>query len=372
MMLETPYYLIDESRLIRNLEKIKYLKENFGVKSVFALKCFSAWTVFELMQQYMDGTTSSSLYEARLGYEKFSGEVHAYSVAFSVEDINELKNYSNKIIFNSISQLKAFHDEVKHIDLGLRINPQLSYANYKLSDPARRYSRLGVTDYNAILEALSKINGIMFHYNCENADFESYSSMLDTISNTYADLLFQLDWVSLGGGISFTSEDYPLDQFGQKLKELSHSFNLQVYLEPGEAAVTHSTCLVTRILDIVHNEIDIAIVDTSAESHMSDLLIYRTEAEIEEADGQGLNQGQHRYMIAGKSCLAGDIFGMFNFRSKLHIGDMIHFADVGGYTMVKTNWFNGLKMPSIVIKRLNGSYEVVRTFDYDDFKSNSS
>jgi carboxynorspermidine decarboxylase len=371
-MLETPYYLIDESRLRKNLEKIKYLRENFGAKSVLALKCFSTWAVFELMQQYMDGTTSSSLYEARLGHEKFAGEVHAYSVAFSVEDINELKNYSNKIIFNSISQLNAFHNEVKHLELGLRINPQLSYSDYDLADPAKKYSRLGVMDYNAIPEILNKINGIMFHYNCENADFDRYSLMLDTISNTYADLLFQLDWVSLGGGISFTLEDYPLDKFGQKLKEFSRSFNLQVYLEPGEAAITDSTHLVAKVLDIVHNEIDIAVVDSSIEAHMLDLLVYRAEAEIEEADGQDLNQGQYRYMIAGKSCLAGDIFGIFNFKSKLNVGDIIHFADAGGYTMVKTNWFNGLKMPSIVVKRLNGSYDIVRTFDYDDFKNNLS
>jgi carboxynorspermidine decarboxylase len=320
----------------------------------------------------MDGTTSSSLYEARLGSEKFGGEVHAYSVAFSVEDINELKKYSNKIIFNSISQLTTFHDDVKHLELGLRINPQISYSDYELADPARRYSRLGVTGYNAILEVLNKINGIMFHYNCENADFDSYSSMLDTISNTYADLLFQLDWVSLGGGVYFTLEDYPLDQFGQKLKEFSDSFNLQIYLEPGEAAITNSTCLVTKVLDIVSNEIEIAIIDSSIEAHMLDLLVYRAEAEIEEAEGQDLNQGIHRYMIAGKSCLAGDIFGTFNFNSKLKVGDIIQMADAGGYTMVKKNWFNGLKMPSIVVKRLNGSYDVVRTFDYNDFKNNLS
>jgi carboxynorspermidine decarboxylase len=372
MILETPCYLIDENKLLKNLEKIKYLKENFEVKSVLALKCFSTWSVFNLIRQYLDGTTSSSLYETRLGYEKFGGEVHAYSVAFSVEEINELKNYSNKIIFNSISQLNTFYNEVKHLDLGLRINPQISYSDYELADPARRYSRLGVTDYNAILEVLNKINGVMFHYNCENADFDSYSSMLDTISNTYADLLYQLDWISLGGGVSFTLADYPLDQFGQKLKKLSDSFNLQVYLEPGEATITDSTYLVTKILDIVHNEIDIAIVDSSIEAHMLDLLVYRAEAEIEETDGHNLNKGQYRYIIAGKSCLAGDIFGTFNFKSALNVGDIIHIADAGGYTMVKKNWFNGLKMPSIVIKRLDGSYEVVRTFNYDDFKNNLS
>jgi len=367
MILKTPYYLIDENRLVNNLQKIQSVRELSGAKSVLALKCFSTWAVFDLMQQYLEGTTSSSLYEARLGYEKFGGEVHAYSVAFSGDDIKALKGYSNKIIFNSISQLQAFHDQVSHLDIGLRINPQISFSDYELADPARRYSRLGVTDFNAIHQVLPLINGVMFHYNCENEDFDRYSTMLDTLSETYAELLPQLEWVSLGGGVAFTSEDYPLEKFAQKLKAFSQRFEVQVYLEPGEAAVTESTDLVTTVLDIVHNEIDIAIVDSSIETHMLDLLEYRAEASL-----KGSNQGEYPYMIAGKTCLAGDIFGTFHFKSKLKVGDQITITDAGGYTMVKMNWFNGLKMPSIVVKRLNGTHEVVKTFDYTDFKNNLS
>ncbi len=367
MILKTPYYLIDENRLRHNLLKIQSVKELSGAKSVLALKCFSTWSVFDLMSQYLDGTTSSSLYEARLGHETFHGEVHAYSVAFSAEDIQELKAYSNKIIFNSISQLKAFHDQVSHLDIGLRINPQISFSDYDIADPARRYSRLGVTDYNAIHQVLHLINGVMFHFNCENEDFEAYSAMLDTISETYVELLPQLEWVSLGGGVAFTSENYPLEKFAQKLKAFSQRFEIQVYLEPGDAVVTESTDLVTTVLDIVHNEIDIAIVDSSIGTHMLDLLEYRAEATI-----KGSNQGEYRYMIAGKTCLAGDIFGTFHFKSKLKVGDQITIADAGGYTMVKMNWFNGLKMPTIVVKRLDGIHEIVKTFDYTDFKNNLS
>jgi len=365
MSFETPYYLIDETKLVTNLEKIKLLRESAGAKSVLALKCFSTWSVFDLMCRYMDGTTSSSLYEARLGYETFGKEVHAYSVAFSREDITKLKEYAHKIIFNSISQLQTFYPQVSHLDIGLRLNPKMSYSDYELADPARKYSRLGVTDYQSAFEMVDLINGVMFHYNCENEDFDNFSTLLDSISDTYGDLLFQLDWVSLGGGIYFTLDDYPLEKFSQKLKEFGDYFDIQVYLEPGEAVITDSTSLVTTVLDIVQNEMDIAIVDSSIEAHMLDLLTYQESAEI-----KGASHGKYHYMIAGKSCLAGDIFGNFHFDSPLKVGDKIHIADAGGYTMVKMNWFNGLKMPSIIVKRLNGHYELIKAFSYQDFKEN--
>jgi carboxynorspermidine decarboxylase len=365
MRFKTPCYVIDEQRLLENMEKIQWLRTHAGIKAVLALKCFSTWPAFELIQSYMDGTTSSSLYEARLGYEEFGKEVHAYSVAFSKDDISELKQYANKVIFNSINQLKTFHAELSPLDIGLRINPLISCSDYDLADPARQYSRLGVTDYSSVQEIAPLINGVMFHYNCENRDFDDFSRQLDYISETYRDLLIQLDWVSLGGGIYFTLDDYPLEKLAQKLKAFSEQFSIQVYLEPGEAAITGSASLVSTVLDIVHNEVDIAIVDSSTEAHMLDLLIYQELAEIE-----GSQQGDHRYMIAGKTCLAGDIFGDYHFHEPLQIGDQIHFADAAGYTMVKMNWFNGLKMPSIIIKRLDGHYDMVKTFDYHDFKHN--
>lgn len=368
MHFDTPCYVIDEQRVLKNMQRIQWLRDHAGIKAVLALKCFSTWPAFECMQNYMDGTTSSSLYEARLGYEEFGKEVHVYSVAFSEDEIGDLKQYANKVIFNSIDQLKHFHHDLSSIDLGLRINPGVSYSDYDLADPARQYSRLGVIDYASVLEVAPLINGVMFHYNCENNDFDNFSRQLDYISETYRDLLYQLDWLSLGGGIYFTLDDYPLEQFAEKLKTFSELFSLQVYLEPGEAAITATASLVTTVLDIVHNEVDIAIVDSSIEAHMLDLLIYQESAEIEGIGGDG--EEGHRYMVAGKTCLAGDIFGDFRFKQTLKVGDQIHFADAAGYTMVKMNWFNGLKMPSILIKRLDGEYETVKTFDYQDFKNN--
>jgi carboxynorspermidine decarboxylase len=364
--LQTPYYLIDEKKLLNNMKKIEYVSKNSGAKSVLALKCFSAWAVFPLMRKYMAGTTSSSLYEARLGHEKFGGETHAFSVAYSKDDIDSLKKISDKVIFNSVSQLDLFYNDVKKLKLGLRINPAISYSHFDLADPARKHSRLGVLDKKEVLKALDKISGVMFHYNCENDDFKSFSAMLDKIASKYEEVLKKVGWVSLGGGLYFTKDGYPLDKFCKKLKEFSRKYGVQVYLEPGEAAITKSCELVTTVLDIVKNEKNIAIVDASTEAHMLDLLIYRTPAKIE------AKSGKNEYIIAGRSCLAGDIFGVYKLAGRLKTGSTVKFSDAAGYTMVKKNWFNGVKMPSIAVKRLNGKIEAVRQFGYGDFVKNLS
>lgn len=362
MGLVTPYYLISERKLLKNLKVIEFARKHSGAKFVLALKCFSTWGVFGLMRRYMDGTTSSSEYEARLGKEKFKKEVHAYSVGFSRDEIERVSRYADKVIFNSISQLKMFHRYSKNADVGLRVNPRLSYSHFDLADPARRYSRLGVIDKKSILKVKHLINGMMFHFNCENNDFSNFSSNIDKISCKYGDLLKNMEWVSLGGGIYFTKTGYPLKKFCKKIKGFSDKFGVQVYLEPGESAITQSGELITRVLDVVHNEVNIAIVDSSTEAHMLDLLVYQEQAKIKNS-----GKGKFKYMIAGCSCLAGDIFGTFKFKTKLKTGSIIRIADAAGYTMVKKNWFNGLTMPSIVIKRLNGKIDVVRRFGYKDF-----
>jgi carboxynorspermidine decarboxylase len=205
--IETPYYLIDEKKLLKNLKKIEYVKNKSGAKSVLALKCFSTWSVFDLMSRYMEGTTSSSLYEAKLGHEYFGKETHAFSVVYSKEDIEQLKNISDKIIFNSVSQLKRFYNEVKHLKIGIRINPGFSYSHFDLADPARRYSRLGVFDNKEIMLVLDKISGVMFHYNCENDNFVTFSKMLDSLALKYETVLNKAQWISLGGGIYFTKDN---------------------------------------------------------------------------------------------------------------------------------------------------------------------
>jgi carboxynorspermidine decarboxylase len=365
-MIKTPYYLIDKAALLKNLEKIAYVREQSGAKSLLALKCFATWSVFDLMQEYMDGTTSSSLYEVKLGKTKFQGETHAYSVAYSDDEISEVLEHSDKIIFNSIGQFSRFKDASEGKTRGLRVNPQVSTSEFLIADPARPFSRLGEWDPAKIETIINDISGFMFHNNCENDDFARFDEMLTLIEERFGHLIQQVKWVSLGGGIHFTGEDYPIDQFCQRLKAFAEKFDIQVYLEPGEASITKSTTLEVTVLDTLFNGKNLAVVDSSIEAHMLDLLIYRENAKMAPCDGE------HEYMVCGKSCLAGDIFGEFKFDKALQVGDRLSFQDAAGYTMVKKNWFNGVKMPSIAIRQLDGSIELVREFGYNDFEQNLS
>ena len=367
LQIPTPYYLIYESALKRNLDRIAYMREKSGAKAVLALKCFSTWSVFGLMQGYMDGTTSSSLFEARLGHEKFGKEVHAYSVVYSAEEVEAVCGFADKIIFNSISQLRMFHHQAGSIKKGLRVNPGISFSHYDLADPARRFSRLGVCGMKGLAEAAELVSGLMFHFNCENDDAENIASAFEQIGLKYGSLLDRMEWVSFGGGIAFTKDGYDLDRFCDALACFSKKYGVQIYLEPGEAAITGSAELVTTVLDVVHNEIDIAIVDASVEAHLLDHLIYRTNPAVSSPA-----PGAYQIMIAGRSCLAGDIFGKYSIEKPLSIGDQVRIADAAGYSMVKKNWFNGVPMPSIVVHRQDGSMELIRSFGYEDYAGSLS
>ena len=359
-MIQTPYYLIDKAKLLPNMEKIAWLREASGAKALLALKCFATWSVFDFMSDYMDGTTSSSLYEVRLGREKFPGETHAYSVAYADHEIAEVLAHSDKIIFNTIGQLNRFDAASADHIRGLRVNPGVSTSDFDLADPARPFSRLGEHDPDRIAQVMDRISGMMFHNNCENDDFERFDAMLSLIEQRFGHLIRGLDWISLGGGIHFTGDGYPLDRLADRLKRFRDTNRVQVYLEPGEAAITNSTTLEVTVLDTLFNGKNLAIVDSSIEAHMLDLLIYRESAKMQE-------QGDQEWMICGKSCLAGDIFGEFNFAAPVQPGDRLSFQDAAGYTMVKKNWFNGVKMPAIALRELDGTTRLVRDFGYDEF-----
>ena len=366
MSIQTPYYLIDKAKLQRNMEIIAHVRQRSGAKALLALKCFATWSVFDFMRDYMDGTTSSSLYEVKLGREKFGGETHAYSVAWADHEIDEAISYADKIIFNSVGQLERFGDRASGIARGLRLNPGVSSSSFDLADPARPFSRLGEWDAAKVEPVLDRISGFMIHNNCENGDFGLFDKMLGTIEEKFGSLLSHVQWVSLGGGIHFTGENYPIDAFCVRLKEFSDRFGVQVYLEPGEAAITNSTTLEVSVLDTLYNGKHLAIVDSSIEAHMLDLLIYREKAKM------APNNGEHSYMICGKSCLAVDVFGTFNFPAPLKAGDRISIQDAAGYTMVKKNWFNGVSMPSIAIREPDGSVRLVREFSFADFQTSLS
>ena len=363
--MQTPYYLIDKAKLRGNMEKVARLRERSGAKALLALKCFATWSVFDFMRDYMDGTTSSSLFELRLGHEEFGKETHAYSVGWADHEIDEAISYADKIIFNSLGQLDRFGDKAAGITRGLRLNPRFSTSSFDLADPARPFSRLGEWDISRLESAMDRINGVMIHYNCENGDFDLFDHQLSRIETEFGDVLHKLDWVSLGGGIHFTGEGYPLDKLADRLAAFQDRFGVQAYLEPGEASITKTTTLEVSVLDLIDNGRQVAIVDSSIEAHMLDLLIYRETAKLPQ-------DGDHEYQIAGKTCLAGDIFGEARFAKPLQIGDRISVADAAGYTMVKKNWFNGVAMPGIAIREEDGTIRAVRRFSYDEYKGSLS
>ena len=364
--LPTPYFMIDEAKLINNLEKAKLLKQLSGAKLVLALKCFSTFGTFDTIKPYLDGTTSSGPYEVKLGYEEFGGETHAYSVGYSKADIEAVKEMSDKIIFNSLSQLEAHYDTCEnHASIGLRINPERSMAGQDLANPTRPFSRLGVKQELLTTAVLDKVEGFMFHMNCENKDVDAFIGILEHISVTFADYLDRLSWLSLGGGIFFTYPDYPIEKLAYALKTFSEKHRIQLYLEPGEAIITRTTDLVVSVIDIVENEKKTAIVDSATEAHRLDTLIYDEPASVKEASASG----KHPYVIGSCSCLAGDQFCETQFEQPLEIGQKLHLMDSAGYTMVKLNWFNGLKMPSIYYQRVSGDVELLNEFGYPDFKA---
>ncbi len=403
----TPYYLLDEAAIRANMQIIARLCELSGAKALLALKCFATWGVFDMMQPFLHGTTSSSLNEVRLGYETFGKgkdsdnkkETHAYSVAYSADEIPEVLKYADKIIFNSLSQLQAFKAQAhaKNIPVGLRLNPKTSNSSFIIADPARPFSRLGEHDKAQIQTVLADISGVMIHNNCENDSFEAFSASLADIEARFGDILQQLEWVSLGGGIHFIGADYPLEKLAERLKTFSDTYGVQVYLEPGEASIHKAGTLVTTVLDTMHNQKNLAVVDASIEAHMLDLLIYRESAPIAAINDVALGTtivnkreilpvdissnntdaaAMNNTIIYGRSCLAGDIFGEYALADSgaapLKIGDTVSFANAAGYTMVKKNWFNGVNMPAIVIRRLDGSIDIQREFDYQDYKASLS
>jgi len=365
--LPSPCYLLDERRLEENLRVVDELRARSGARSLLALKCFASWGVAELISSHLDGTTSSSLFEARLGHEEFGGETHAYAVAFTRDELAEVVTFADKVILNSTSQLRAHEDLLAGARVGLRVNPGVSHSHFDLADPARPQSRLGVTDPADLASVLDRIDGVMFHVNCENDDLAALSRIIATIADRYADVLAQLSWVSLGGGIAFTAPDYPVEGLAALLRGFAERFEVQVYLEPGDAVVKQAGELVTTVVDVVENGGSVAVVDSSIEAHLLDHLIYGTSPEL-----VGRASGSHRVTIAGRTCLAGDVFGTYDLAEPLLVGDRVRFGDAATYSIVKTSWFNGIARPAIAVRRRDGRIDVLREFSYADYRGSLS
>jgi len=371
--LPSPCWLLEEKKLIQNLELISTVKKKSGAKVLLALKGYALWKSFPLLQPYLDGCCASGLHEAKLADETFSKEVHTYAPAFKKEEIEEIAKISHHLVFNSPTQFHTFALQAQlvnpKISLGLRVNPEYSESPKEIYNPCGTYSRLGTTLENIDESILEHCDGLHFHALCEQ-DASALENVLKNFEEKFGKYIANMKWINFGGGHHITREGYDIEKLIQLIQTFKAKYDVDVYLEPGEAIGWETGTLITTVLDIIHNGMDIAILDSSAEAHMPDTIIMPYRAEIHDAGKAG--EKAHTYRLAGNTCLAGDIMGDYSFDTPLKIGDKIIFEDQMHYTMVKSTTFNGIKLPSIAIQKEDGTIEVIREFGYEDFKNRLS
>ncbi|MDR0222886.1 MAG: carboxynorspermidine decarboxylase [Oscillospiraceae bacterium] len=363
---KTPCYVIDEARLVRNLEILRRLEERTGCRVLLAQKAFSMYSLYPLIRKYVSGTAASGLYEARLGREEMGGEVHVFSPAYSESDFAELAGICGHIVFNSFGQWEKFKGSVPAgVSAGLRVNPEYSTQDKAIYDPCAPFSRLGATAESVRGKDLSGIEGLHFHALCEqNAD--ALEATFSAVTEKFGYLFPYLKWINFGGGHHITKEGYDLPLLEKCVKK-ARGYGLAVYLEPGEAFALDAGYLAAEVLDVVHNGMDIAILDASAACHMPDVIEAPYRPEIAGAGKAG--EKAYTCRLGGNTCLAGDIIGDYSFDEAPKPGDRVIFLDMAIYTMVKNNTFNGTPLPDIAVLRENGVVETVKRFGYGDFKN---
>ena len=372
--LPSPCYLVDKAALRENLEILSDIRLRTGAKILLALKGFAMFSLFPVISKYLDGTCASGLYEARLGRENFGKEVHVFSPAYTETDFDELLAISNHIVFNSFSQWERFKSRIAYnpsgVRFGLRVNPEHSEVDVELYDPCAPKSRLGIRRCDFDGKNLDGISGLHFHVLCEqNAD--ALQRTITAFVDKFGEFLPQLEWINFGGGHHITRPDYNRNLLCDIVLKFKETYNVDVYLEPGEAIALNAGILVATVQDLVYNEIDIAILDISATCHMPDVLEMPYRPVVESGGSPG--EKRFLYRLAGLSCLAGDVVGDYSFDTALKIGDKLFFHDMAHYTMVKTTMFNGMKHPAIAIWNSDDStIEIVREFTYEDYKNRLS
>ena len=371
--LPSPCWLLEETLLKNNLKCIQNIKDKTGAKVLLALKGYALWKSFPILKPYLDGCCASGLHEAKLADETFSKEVHTYSPAFKEEEIDEIAKLSHHLVFNSPSQFKRFASQAKKVNptlsLGLRINPEYSESPKEIYNPCGLYSRLGTTLGNMDETILEECDGLHFHALCEQ-DSTALENVLKNFEEKFANYIAKMKWINFGGGHHITRKGYDVEKLITLINDFKKKYDVEVYLEPGEAIGWETGTLISTVLDIVDNGMQIAILDTSAEAHMPDTIIMPYRAEVRDAGQAG--EKAYTYRLAGNTCLAGDIMGDYSFDAPLQIGDKVIFEDQMHYTMVKATTFNGVKLPSIAIEREDGRVEIVREFNYEDFKGRLS
>jgi len=369
--MDTPYYYVDEALLIENLEILRSVIDKTGCKILLAQKAFSMFSMYPLIGRYLHGSVASGLYEAKLGFEEMGGEVHIFSPAYIERDFDEIIDICDHIIFNSFGQVEKFAHKAVSAgrECGIRINPECSTNSHALYNPCSPKSRLGVTAQHFRPDLLAGISGFHFHTLCEqNAD--ALAATLEAVEQRFGEWIYDMKWVNIGGGHHISRADYDVDLLIKCVDRLQSKYNVAVYIEPGEAVVLNSGFLVASVLDIVQNEVNIAILDTSAACHMPDVLEVPYQPDI--LGASKLDDKPYFYRLAGPTCLSGDIIGDYSFDYPLKCGDQLVFCDMAHYSMVKNNTFNGMPLPAIAIKKLDGELCLVKEFGYQDFKSRLS
>jgi carboxynorspermidine decarboxylase len=369
----SPSYVVDEAALIRNLEILKSVREQTGCRILLAQKAFSMFAVYPLIGKYLDGAASSSLFEARLGREEMGKEVHVYAPAYRDDEFGEIVSVSDHIVFNSFAQWEHFRPRVqaspRPVSCGLRVNPEYSEIKDEIYNPCAPFSRLGVPADQFEPERLSGLEGLHFHALCEQ-NSDALEHTLQSFEKHFGPYLKGLKWVNFGGGHHITRKGYDLDTLVRCIRHVQETYGVQVYLEPGEAIALNAGYLVCTVLDVMENGMKLAILDTSAECHMPDVIEMPYRPELIGAGKPG--EFAYTYRLGGPTCLAGDIVGDYSFPQPLHSGDRLAFCDMAIYSMVKNNTFNGVNLPSIVLYREQEGFRVVREFGYEDFRNRLS
>ena len=371
--ISTPCYICEEKLLQNNLELLDYVQKESGAKIILALKGFAMWSTFPLVSKYLNGCTASGLHEAKLAREKFGKEVHTYSPAYKEEDIEEIARISDHIVFNSPNQLFKYKTKVKNInpdiELSLRINPEVSSSPKDIYNPCGIYSRLGTTLLNFDEEVLKYVDGLNFHALCEQ-NVDALEEVLIAFEKNFSKYFKGLKYINFGGGHHITKKGYDVDKLIRIIKDFKSKYDVEVYLEPGEAVGWETGYLVSTVLDVFENGMSVAILDTSAEAHMPDTLAMPYRADIRGSGEAG--EKKYTYRLGGNTCLAGDIMGDYSFNEPVAIGDKIIFEDQIHYTFVKNTTFNGIKLPSLAILREDGILDIVKEFGYEDYKERLS
>jgi len=367
----SPCYVMEEARLRANLALLKRVADEADVKIICALKGFSFWRAFPLVRQYLVGATASSLNEALLASQELGGELHVYAPAYGDGEIGQILDLAGHISFNSFSQWERFKGQVllhpRKPSPGLRVNPECSQVATDLYNPCAPFSRLGIVRSSFQEDQLDGIEGLHVHALCEQ-DSDALEALMESFEEKFGQFLPQMKWVNFGGGHHITRADYDVDRLIRVLKAFkSRHPHLEVVLEPGEAVGWRTGELVASVLDVVHNGMDLAILDVSVSAHMPDCLEMPYRPGILDADEPGAKP--HTYRLGGGTCLAGDVLGDYSFDKPLQVGDKIVLLDMIHYTMVKTSFFNGVKHPSIATWKEDATLQVHRVFDFEQFKA---